>query len=73
MDPDVAKQWVRIFRDIAIVFIGVFMLVYETVFRHEADWEIVAAALTCFGLPPALRFDWTRDEDKKQPRRGAKK
>lgn len=60
MTPDVVRQWQRIFRDTVIVLIGMFMLVYETVWRESPDWQIIAAALTCFGLPPALRVDLRR-------------
>lgn len=60
MNPETIKQWQRIFRDLTIVLVGVFILVYETVWAAVPNWELIAAALTCFGLPPALRVDLRR-------------
>lgn len=57
MDPKLAAQWLGILRDTVIVLVGAFLLVYEAVWAKEADWQIIAAALTCFGLPPVLRLD----------------
>lgn len=53
----------RILRDLMITFVGAFILVYETVWAKEPNWELIGAALTCFGLPPALRVDLRRKGD----------
>jgi hypothetical protein len=60
VDPVLIKQYQGIFRDAAIVLVGSFILVYETVWSLAPNWELIAAALTCFGLPPALRIDLRR-------------
>lgn len=63
MDPEAVRAWQRIIRDTVIVLVGAFMLLYETIFARPADWQIIAAALACFGLPPALRLDLRRDKE----------
>lgn len=64
MDPRIVRQWQSIFRDTVIVFVGAFILLYETAFARVVDWQLIAAALTCFGLPPALRVDLRRKGEK---------
>jgi hypothetical protein len=61
LTPDLARQWQRVFRDTAIVFVGSFILVYETVWAAQVSVPLIGAAITCFGLPPALRLDWRRN------------
>lgn len=62
MTPEVIRQWQRIIRDTLIVIVGTFILVYETVWARDPNLELIVAALTCFGLPTALRLD-LRDRD----------
>lgn len=57
LDPDDFRAWVRIFRDLAIVILGTFMLVFETAFADSPNPLIVGAGLVALGLPPALRLD----------------
>ncbi len=49
--------WMRIVRDTAIVTVGTFMLVFETVFVTNPNAYIIGAGLVALGLPPALRLD----------------
>lgn len=55
--PKVVREWVRIFRDVAIVVVAGFMLVFETVFAAGPNPIIIGAGLTLLGIPPALRLD----------------
>ncbi len=64
MDPDAVAAWQAILRDLLIVLLGIFMLVYETVFVVPNAY-IVGAGLTLLGVPPALRLD-RRRRDKKR-------
>jgi len=57
VDPRLAREWVRIFRDVAIVCTASFMLVFETVVVQAPNPYIVGAGLTLLGIPPALRLD----------------
>ena len=62
MDPEIARAWTRIFRDFALVFLGVFMLVHETVTSRAPNPYLIAAGLVLLGVPPALRADqWLRN------------
>lgn len=60
MTPERIDEWVTIFRDVVIVFLATFMLVYETAFAGEVNPYIVGAGLTLAGVPPALRLDGRR-------------
>lgn len=61
MTPEALRQWQAIFRDLVIVVLAAFMLVYETVVAREPNAYIVGAGLTLLGIPPALRADsWRR-------------
>lgn len=62
LDAEIIRAWQRIFRDTVIVMVGTFMLLYETVAVTNANVEILAAALACYGLPPLLRFEFRRDD-----------
>lgn len=57
MDPSAIRQWQKIFRDFAIVAIGSFMCIYETVAVPNPSEVIVGGGLLLLGLPPALRLD----------------
>ena len=60
-DPEAARAWGRIFRDFAIVFVGVFILIHETISGSSPDPLLIGAGLVALGLPPALRADeWLR-------------
>lgn len=62
MQPVTAKAWTRILRDVAIVIVGAFMLVHETL-NETPNAYIIGAGLVALGLPPALRLDARRGAD----------
>lgn len=64
MNPEVIDQWVQIIRDLCIIVVGAFMLIYETVFTPVPNYLIVGGGLTLFGVPPALRIDQVRRRKK---------
>lgn len=47
----------RTVRDFAAVAVGVFMLVWQTVFTTTPNPLLIGAGLVLLGLPPALRVD----------------
>lgn len=57
MNPDDARAWGRILRDLVIVAVGAFILLHEEFGRGSPDPILIAAGLTMLGLPPALRAD----------------
>lgn len=62
-DPEIARQWVRVVRDLLIVGVGAFMLIHETVVTGDPNPYLLAGGLTALGLPPALRLDERRRKD----------
>ncbi len=54
------RAWQRIFRDLVIVGVGGFMLIYETVAAPVPNAYLIGAGLVMLGVPPALRFDERR-------------
>lgn len=64
MSPENARAWARILRDFAIVIVGVFMLLHETLTSAEPNPLLIGAGLVLLGLPPALRADeWLRNRE----------
>ena len=61
--------WIRIFRDVAVAVVGIFMLVYETVFAPNPNVELIGAGLALLGLPPALRLDLRTSSERRKSRR----
>lgn len=57
LTPSTVRVWQRIFRDFIITIVATFILVHETVTRDDPNWYLIAAALTLYGIPPALRLD----------------
>lgn len=57
MDPEIASAWGRILRDVAIVIVGVFILLHETLQSGAPDPALIGAGLVLLGVPPALRAD----------------
>jgi len=45
MSPDEVRAWVRVFRDIAAVMIGVFLAVYGTAILSPPNVEVIALGL----------------------------
>jgi hypothetical protein len=57
LDPKAAREWTRIARDIVILFVAAFMLIYETIVVQSPNLYVLGAGLTLLGIPPALRLD----------------
>lgn len=62
VNPDAVSAWGRIVRDVAIVLVGVFILLHETVSGGPPDPVLIGAGLVLLGVPPALRLDALRDK-----------
>jgi hypothetical protein len=63
-------SWISRFRDVIIVTVGGFMLVYETVVVASPNAYIIGAGLVALGLPPALRLDLRSSAERRaNPRR----
>lgn len=60
-NPPKGIRW-RFLRDLVILALGSFMLIYETL-SMTPNPEIIAAALVLLGLPPVLRLDARRNGD----------
>lgn len=60
MDPKAIREWQKIFRDLVIVLVGVFILIHETLTSGDPNIYLVGAGLAALGLPPALRLDQER-------------
>jgi len=61
MTPEELRQWQSIFRDLVVVVLAAFMLVYETVVAGTPNAYIIGAGLTLLGIPAAVRADtWRR-------------
>lgn len=63
-NPDEYRTWIGITRDVVVVGLGTFMLIFETAFARSPNPYIIGAALTTFGLPSAIRLD-SRNSKKK--------
>ncbi len=61
MTPASAGQWQRILRDFVISGVATFILIHETVSGGDPNWSLILAALTLYGVPPALRLDRRRE------------
>ena len=62
MTPDIAQAWIRVIRDLALVLLGVYILLYEVHREGDVRETLIGAALILFGLPAALRTDeWLRN------------
>lgn len=63
LDPDIAR-WSRVLRDFAIVLVGIFILVHETLTVREPNPLLIGAGLVLLGVPPSLRADeWLRGKN----------
>lgn len=56
-NPETAREWQRIFRDIGTSMVGWFILIWQTVIAHEPHPLLVGAGLILLGVAPALRLD----------------
>ena len=66
MDPVDWEAWVRVTRDVAIVVVGAFILIYETVVAVTPSIELIGAGLGLLGAPAALRLDLRRNGKTKE-------
>lgn len=57
MDPDTLRTWQGVIRDLVIVALGAFVLIYETIGAREPNPYLIGAGLVLLGVPPALRTD----------------
>lgn len=65
MTPEEVRKWQRVIRDFAMLAVGIFMLVYETVGTETPNEWLVGAGLTAVGLVPAFQFDeWRRRQSR---------
>ncbi len=62
MQPETLKAWIPLFRDIIIVLLAAFMLVFGTTWVHDPTVlaVVVGGALALLGIPAALRVDAQR-------------
>lgn len=58
--------WVRVTRDLSIVAVGCFILIYETVFASTPSIELIGAGLGLLGAPAAIRLDLRGHESRTQ-------
>lgn len=71
IDSAAYRAWQRIVRDLLLVGVGAFMLIYETVAVRAPNPYVIAGGLAALGLPPAIRLDLRarnysgKDEDDK--------
>lgn len=59
VEPETVSKWFPVYRDFAIVTVGLFMLIYETIFAVPNPL-IVAAAGAALTLPVGFRIDARR-------------
>lgn len=58
MTPQGVQTWTRAFRDVFILGLGGFLLIYETLATGgNPNALLVGAGLTLVGVPPLLRLD----------------
>lgn len=60
MDPETLNLWVPVVRDIAIVIVCSFILIWQTVFATEPNGLLIGAACTLLVSPAAFRLDASR-------------
>lgn len=58
------RAWQRIIRDFAIVAVGAAMLIHEEFWAKTPNLYLIGAGLAALGIPPALRLDDKKGEDK---------
>ena len=57
VEPEAVRAWIGVLRDLAIMAIGGFMLIHETIGFDPPSEIVVVAGLLMLGIPPALRVD----------------
>ncbi len=62
MQPERLAAWISILRDIVIVFLAAFMLVFATTWIHDPTVLaiVIGGGLALLGVPAALRVDSRR-------------
>jgi hypothetical protein len=68
VDPENLSPWIPIVRDIAIVLLAAFMLVFATVWIKDPTplAVIIGGGLSLLGVPAALRLDALRKKQNGQ-------
>lgn len=61
--PAELRQGQRILRDFTILFLGAFILLWQTLFVATPNPLLIGAGLVLLGLPPAFRLDARNGED----------
>lgn len=56
LGPHELGPWTRILRDVALVIVGAFMLIHETLAPGSPDPLIVGGGLSLLGAPQVLRL-----------------
>lgn len=60
MSPAAARAWIRIGRDILIVFVATFIAIHETVTSRDPNFYLLGFSATLYGIPAFLRLDERR-------------
>ena len=60
MTPEALNAWIPVIRDILIVGVATFMLLFEVIVKAEPNPYVIGGGLTLLGVPPALRIDRKR-------------
>lgn len=64
MEPETLRKWIPVIRDLLIVAIAAFMLLYGTTYITEPGrlTLVIGGGLTLLGVPAGLRVrDWVRN------------
>lgn len=52
-----ARAWIRIARDIAIVFVATFIAIHETLTSRDPNFYLLGFSAALYGVPVFLRLD----------------
>lgn len=62
MTPQEWKEWINILRDLTLVTVGTFMLVYETIFVRPPSLNVLSIGAALLGIPMVVRLDlWSNN------------
>lgn len=66
MDPEALNRWIPVLRDLAIVLVAIFMLLFGTIWVHEPSilTILIGGGLALLGAPAAIRADTRRKNGK---------
>jgi hypothetical protein len=57
MTPATARQWVSVFKDVAIILVAAFLAIHETISMGEPNIYVLGLAGTLFGVPAVMNLD----------------